>query len=58
MHTPLAVAGTPNAATAVSTGMSLGNMVIIGTLILSITLVIAAIFIANRIAARRSDEGV
>jgi hypothetical protein len=38
--------------------MSLGNMVIIGTLILSITLVIAAIFIANRIAARRSDEGV
>lgn len=57
MHTPLAVAGIPDATTAVPTGMTLGDMVIIGTMLLSIAGVIAVIIIANRMYARRGDEG-
>jgi hypothetical protein len=58
MHTPLAVAGIPDATTTVSQGLTLGEMVIIGTMLLSIAGVIAVIIIANRIYARRGDEGV
>jgi hypothetical protein len=37
--------------------MALGDMVIIGTILLSIVGVIAVIIIANRMYARRGDEG-
>ena len=58
MHAPLAVAATPNATTTVSQGLTLGELVIIGTMLLSIAGVIAVIIIANRIYTRRGDEGV
>ncbi|MDG1838848.1 MAG: hypothetical protein P8I91_08610 [Phycisphaerales bacterium] len=57
MHAPLVIAGIPEATTAVPAGMALGDMVIIGTILLSIVGVIAVIIIANRMYARRGDEG-